>query len=475
MSGNVPLIVDLDKTLTKVDTLVESGVIFAKGGLKNFLKMPTLILSGKSRLKSRIADYCIPDASLLPYNDDVIRLIEERSSNGDEVFLVTAADQRIADSVTSQFDNIVRGVGSSEDVNLKGEVKASYLVEKFGEGRFDYVGDSKSDIPVWKMARYGFCVNSRMARIMPDNCSLLSSGSGPKIMSVLPRMLRMKQWVKNLLVFLPILLHESFPRNNEILDGFFAMIGFCFFASSVYILNDTMDLEMDRKHPRKSKRPIASGEVSIISSLVLMAALLGSSSIMMLLLGKGEVLLLLISYFMLNIIYSTFLKTIVVIDVMILSIFYTMRIIAGSTSSEINLSIWLFVFSIFIFTSLGFLKRHSSLVLKGKEGESLLLGRGYSPDDLAVVSSMGAASGMLSALVVSLYIDSEAASANFQSQEFLWGIPIVIIYWMSRFWILSGRGAIPDDPVSYAATDRTTWMVSLFCLILIFLARGVEI
>jgi len=270
--------------------------------------------------------------------------------------------------------------------------------------------------------------------------------------------LRPHQWLKNLLVFIPIL--ASHQLTVETLgQSLLAFVAFSFVASSVYGFNDLLDLTADRAHPRKRNRPLASGALPIAHGTWLALLLSLSGFVLALPLGASFVLVML-AYLATTTAYSLYLKRLVIIDICALTSFFVMRIIAGGVATGIPLSFWLLAFSVFFFFALAAIKRQSELF----DGiASTASGRGYRVDDLPLVASMATASGYVSVLVVMLYLTSPEVLELYGYPQALWGIGFVLLYWLSRMVIIAHRGNMHDDPLVFAVKDR----VSLMCFFLI--------
>ena len=275
------------------------------------------------------------------------------------------------------------------------------------------------------------------------------------------RVLRPHQWLKNALVFLPLLAAHRFD-GKTLFDAGLAFISFSLVASSVYVLNDLVDLEADRAHPRKRHRPFASGAIAISRGPLLVLAPLGAGALVATLLGPWFGLVL-VGYYATTLAYSLFLKRYIVIDICVLAGLYTFRIIAGGTATGIEISVWLLAFSVFFFLSLAAVKRQAELVDGAASGNLQAHGRGYITDDLPIVASMAISSGYVSVLVMALYLNSPAVSELYATPAMLWGICLVLLYWLSRMVMVTHRGRMHDDPVVFAVKDR----ISLICFALV--------
>ncbi|HSA59930.1 MAG TPA: UbiA family prenyltransferase [bacterium] len=271
--------------------------------------------------------------------------------------------------------------------------------------------------------------------------------------------IRPHQWTKNLLVFIPIIMAHRLASRDLLLNAGLAFAAFSLCASASYILNDWRDIERDRSHPKKRHRPLASGAVSVPAASLLAFFLLAGAAGVTLLLPRDFAWVLSV-YVFFSAFYSLALKRAVLMDVMVLAFFYALRIFAGAVAIGVEVSSWLLAFSIFIFFSLALLKRYSELAFLSKE-EGSLTGRGYRKGDLDSLAMLGTASGVLSVLVLALYVSSAEVTALYSHPRALWLLCPVMLYWVSRVWLLAHRGEIPDEPIVFALRDRASYVVGL--------------
>ena len=360
---HIPLVVDLDGTLVLTDTLHESALALVRD---RPLAVPLLLwwlLHGKLRLKSELAGRTSPSPAYLPWNDGLVEFLRHERARGRRLVLATASRREVAENVAEHLGLFDQVLGSSDTMNLKGAAKREELVRLFGVGGFDYVGDSLVDIPVWTASRMAH-VAGRMQSLPKTAFSagvvegrqfpVPAAGRWP-----LFKALRARQWVKNLLVFLPALLNHHF--SLEIISRLtLAFLSFSLVASSVYLVNDLFDLESDRRHPRKRSRPLAAGTLSIPAGVLAAATTLFAGLLLASQLGPVFVWFL-SAYGATAFVYSVFLKHRPILDVVVLAVFYTARIYAGGIAANVWISPWLVQFSIFLFLSLAFVKRYSEL------------------------------------------------------------------------------------------------------------------
>lgn len=449
------LVVDLDHTLLKSDMLFESFWSAFSRDWRSPFRSALALVRGKAALKRYLAGAAQIDVTTLPYDEDVIAYIEAWREAGGRTALVTASDHEIARSIGDHlrlFDE-VHGTHGTE--NLKGALKSRFLIERYGERQFSYMGDSKADLAVWEHAKQAITVNvsdtmKQRAAQLADETEHLTTQK-PTIGAYL-RAIRPHQWMKNSLIFLPMLAAQQFD-GASVTASIVAFIAFSLVASSVYVLNDLLDLSADRAHPRKRQRPFAAGSIPIASGTWMAAGLLAAGAVFAAWLGPvffGVML----GYYALTTGYSLYLKRRIIIDICVLAGLYTVRIVAGSTATGIPLSVWLHAFSVFFFLSLAAVKRQAELVDSARQGKLKATGRGYHIDDLPIISMISISAGYVAVLVLVLYVNSPAVTKLYNYPEALWGVCAILLYWVTRTVLIAHRGAMHDDPLVYAARDR---------------------
>lgn len=459
---NIPLVVDLDGTLLNTDILHESTVALFKANPLYIFKLFPWLCHGKAFLKFKIAEKVELNVQLLPYNQPLLNWLIEQKEIGRKLVLCTASNIKFANQIAAHLGIFSEVIASDQVNNLAGSNKAKVLTERYGEKGFDYAGNSKVDLHVWKHARRAVIVNG--------NDQLKTSASALTLVETefaknridsktLVKTFRFHQWVKNILIFVPLFTSHSFGAVKP-LDIVLSFLAFGACASSVYIANDLVDLENDREHPRKRYRPFASGRVSIKLGVLLFCALLTLSVLCASMLNPQFSIVLLI-YFVITSLYSVSLKKVVLIDTMTLAILYTIRIFAGGAAFDIKLSYWLLAFSIFLFLSLAFTKRYAELHQNHLDGKSKIKGRGYHTQDAPLIQTFGVASGYISCLVLSLYINSENVMSLYKTPQLIWlAIPVILI-WISWVWLKAQRGEMSDDPIVFAVKDRFSQIVGI--------------
>lgn len=454
----VLLVADLDGTLCRTDTLHEALLALVSRNPALLLRLPGWLALGKAGFKSRVADEQVIGGDELPLNDDVLNELRAARTAGRRTALVTASDQRQADAVaaaTGLFDEVH---GTTGDRNLKGDEKAKFLIERFGAGGYDYMGDSRADLPVWASARQAITVGAdgalrRAAERVNASVRHISSPS-----SRWRNMLyaaRPHQWSKNLLLFVPLLAAHDLGSFGEVFIGFLA---FCMTASAVYIINDLIDLPSDRAHPRKRKRPFAAGTLTATTGLLMSGGLLAGAAVFGVLTGSPLFLGTLALYLTATFAYSLWLKRKLLVDVLTLAGLYTIRIIAGAAAAGIVLSPWLLGFSMFMFLALAAVKRQAELMDQLVTGRGNA-GRAYLVEDLPILRGITLASGHAAVMVMALYISSDAVQALYARPEILWLVCPLLLYWILRMVMTTHRGRMTDDPIVFAARDRISLIV----------------
>ena len=473
--GPLPLVVDLDFTLLRTDSLWEQFLALLFGRPLAALAALTALPAGRARFKARIADLGAIDPAALPYRQDLVDYLEQQKRRGRDVHLATAADRRVAEAVAAHlglFDSVEASDGTR---NLKGKDKAERLAERFPEG-FAYAGDHAADLKVW--ARSAAVVLAgvrpsleRRARALgkPIEAEFARKPAGLKVWR---KAMRLHQWAKNVLVFVPLLLSHRYRdlyADRLALTAFLAM---GLVASATYLINDLADLAADRRHAVKCKRPFAAGDLSIADGAAAIAVLLAAgfglalATSPMLAAGLGV-------YAVLTLAYTFRLKRVALLDVATLGLLYTTRIVIGSLVIGAPLSVWLSTFSMFFFFSISLAKRYAEIfALSVRAPSGLIAGRGYRADDGPAVLALGVGAGTASVLIVVIYLTNEAfPSGVYHHPDWLWVAPFVLMLWVGRVWLLAGRGELDEDPVAFALSDRFSW--ALAAPLLLAFARAV--
>jgi 4-hydroxybenzoate polyprenyltransferase len=467
----VALAVDLDGTLTLSDTLHEGLFSLLKVRPLDVLRLPAWLSVGKARFKREVAQRAPLDVSLLPYHEPVLEKLRAARAAGRRTVLATASDKMVAQAVADHLGLFDEVIASDGDKNLSGTAKRDALVERFGPGGFDYVANGAVDIPVWSVARTAILANARPSLATDvgnghDHVETLSRKAG--YLGPLLRAARVYQWVKNLLIFVPILAAQQID-GASLLQAALAFVFFSFAASSVYLINDLMDLDADRRHPRKKQRPFAAGQLAVMPSLLTAAGLIAVSLIGAFLVAPLFGLVL-IGYLIVTGSYSFWIKRYPLIDVIVLAGLYTLRIIAGSAATDITPTLWLLAFAMFLFTSLAFAKRYAEVADVFKRGESDVDGRGYRAGDQNLLMALGTAAGMASIVTLALFVNNPTDPGLYNTPELLWGVCPVLLYWVAHIWLAAQRGVLTDDPIVFAVRDSASRAALVVALVPIALA-----
>ncbi len=467
----VPLVIDLDGTLVETDLLYESYFGTATLGLRHHWSVLAALLCGKARLKAFLAEFSSIDYGVLPYSEGVLALIHEARAEGRPVYLATASDRRHAEGVAAHL-RLFDGIFASDGItNLSGQNKSERLVEAFGAGGFDYVGNGPADLAVWSRARSALLVGggAALARKI-DQLGIPVKHLKKKSASLRAwlKAIRVHQYAKNALVFVPLLTAHAYSLSS-LLKASVAFVAFSLCASAVYILNDLIDLDADRQHPTKRRRPFASGTIPIAHGVVAIP--------MLLLLAYASALYapplftkVLTAYFALTVAYSLSFKRKLLVDVVVLAMLYTTRVIGGAAALPVTLSEWLLAFSMFIFICLALMKRQVELSLRVDNGLPDPSNRNYRLADLPIITALAAASGFNAVTIFALYISSPPVKDLYRHPEFLWLICPILLYWIGRALVLAHRRIIDDDPILFAVKDQISYLAGALTIAIVVLA-----
>ena len=467
------LCVDLDGTLVKSDTLVDSLFTLFRRNPIQALRCCLLLARGKAAFKAEVAQQSKLNPALLPYNRSLLEYLRGEHKVGRDIFLVTATNEEQAKSVADHLGIFAGVIASGAEVNLRDQAKHEALQGQFTDRGFDYVGNARGDLPALGLAQKAMLANPdvglrgklKRKKIAVHN---VFEDRSPRIRTILSA-IRLKQWPKNLLIFLPLALaHSLFDRHlfHLAVIGFFS---WSFAASATYVLNDLLDIEADRSHPAKCKRPFASGDFSarsgvfVVCLLLLLAVLLASQ------LPAGFAFWLAV-YSLTTLAYSLGLKKIALVDVLTLAGLYTLRIVAGASATGVTFSAWLGGFSIFFFLSLAIAKRYTELDNLRKADRIPANGRGYRVEDIEQLRSFGTASGYAAIVVFALYINNPEILQHYQHFQRLWLLALVPFFWINRIWLLAHRGELDEDPVAFALTDYRSAILAVVALLIIFIS-----
>jgi 4-hydroxybenzoate polyprenyltransferase/phosphoserine phosphatase len=457
------LVVDLDGTLIFTDMLHESALRALRDNPFDTLRIPYWLSQGKAVLKRHLADRTDFDPASLPYNHELLEWLKQQRIQGRKLILCTASDRSIAIAISEHLGVFADVMASDGTTNLAGKYKAEALEQRFGNAGFDYAGNSRADLAVWQRARRAIVVNASadLVRQAGARCEVERVFSSPTVgFTTWRRVLRVHQWMKNLLLFVPLFAAHQITSSDTWLALILAFFSFSLCASSVYIANDLLDMESDRQHPRKCYRPFASGMVPawmgvILAPILLLASLAISRHV------GGSFLSWLVFYFVLTCAYSWGLKRLVLVDCLTLAMLYTLRIVAGAAAANMPLSFWLLAFSVFLFLSLAFVKRYAELQVQLLNRKHKAYGRGYYTSDAPLVQMLGITSGYAAVLVLALYLNSDAVVKLYRTPEFVWGTVPVMLFWVSWMWMQAHRGKMHDDPLVFAVKDKASLLAGV--------------
>lgn len=470
----VPLAVDLDGTLIRSDMMWESLARLLRENPIAALATPLWLLKGRAHLKQQLAARVQVDPTTLPYSEEFLEWLRDEKRAGRKLVLATASDLKMAEPVAKHIDLFDEVLASDGKTNLRDNAKLAALTKKFGERAFDYAGNSSVDLDVWKGTNAAVVVNgssslpqraaqcTNLGRTFPSNWSSAA---------MLIKALRPHQWIKNLIIFVPVLTAHKVGDSAILAKAALAFVAFCLCASAVYLFNDLLDLDVDRHHPTKRHRPFASGRLPLQFGIFGAPALFALSVALAALLSLPFVAVL-VGYLICSTAYSWRLKQIALLDVFLLAGLYTVRLVAGHVATEVAWSAWLLVFSMFIFLSLALMKRFQELQSVHEQNGNALKGRGYSAGDMELVTTLGLVSGFIAVLVLALYVNSEQVVKLYAHPTLLLLVCPLMLYWIARVWFLAHRGQMHDDPTAFAFKDWVSYAIGALTLVVMWFATG---
>lgn len=451
----IPVCVQFDGALTPVNTTHEKLLALIKHSPRKFLRLLGALWHGMRTFWHHVAAAVQIDADSLPLRQDVVEWLREQHRQGRRLVLLAGHDIQAAEQLAKRL-KVFDEVTTAELGHARRLAAHEWLLERYGKGGFDFVGTGGGDPRVLEAARCVVFVGRSAGGRSARNAQVARAFATPSpSLRAWIKALRLHQWVKNALLFVPAMLAHTMMQPRVIGAGLLAFIAFGLCASSVYVLNDLFDLASDRNHPRKRHRPFAAGVLSVRSGL-LAAALLICATVAIALTVNLRFLAVLVGYYVLTWSYSLRFKRVAMLDVMMLAGLYTIRIIAGAAATSVPLSFWLLAFSVFMFLSLGFVKRYAELDGSQRAASATSSGRGYGTADLPLIMSLGTASGYCSIVVMALYLDSATSQSLYHHHKPLWLICPLMLYWISRIWTQTTRGLMHDDPVVFALRDRVS-------------------
>jgi 4-hydroxybenzoate polyprenyltransferase len=466
-----PLCVDLDGTLIATDLLWESLISMVKRHPRELWRVPLwFITSGRSGLKHQLARHSEVLPESLPYRTEVLQFLRDEKAAGRSIILATASYTTLATQVADHLGLFDGVIATTAEHNMKGRVKLAAIRERFPNSAFDYLGDSKADLPIWQAAAGAYVVatsKSVVARAKSVCTPRRIFACDHLSLKALIKLLRPHQWSKNALLALPVLLAYQSLNADRARAVAVAFIAFSLCASSVYVVNDILDIADDRLHPTKRNRPFASGKLHVKYGLLLLPMLLVASFGPAIAYLPSKFVTLLAFYLFLSTAYSVYLKRRLLVDVMVLAGLYALRVYAGGVCAGVLVTPWLMAFSGFVFLSLAFAKRYIELLAARDRGILGLSGRSYHVDDLPIIESVGPASGYIAVLVLALYVNSDHVAAAYHHPHNLWLICPLLLYWITRLWFFAKRRTLHTDPVMFALKDRMSWYVVLLSVLII--------
>lgn len=459
-----PLCVDLDGTLVKSDTLMDSLLVLARSQPLALLRVPLWMTRGKAAVKAEVGRRVALDVRHLPYNRSLVAYLESERGEGRRLYLATGADRQLAERVAEHLGFFSGVLASDGQTNLTAGNKLDGLRKTFGDEGYDYIGNGSPDVPLLEHAGTAMLANpipGLRGRLRARGIAVereFEERVAP--IRAARKAIRVHQWAKNVLIFVPMVLGHVL-RVNVLSNALLAFVSFSLCASATYIANDLLDIEADRRHPAKRLRPFAAGDLSVKTGVALSSALLAASLAIAVLLLPWSFLFWLVIYLATTLFYSLYFKRVVLVDVILLSGLYTLRLLAGSAATGVPISPWLGAFALFLFLSLAMVKRFSELQNTRARGQTLANGRGYLLVDIEQMRSFGTASAYAAVVVFSFYIGAHEITALYRHANRLWLVTPLMILWLSRVWLLASRGELNEDPVIFALTDRMSLLTGV--------------
>ena len=468
----VPIFVDLDGTLLKTDTIFELLILLIRNHFLHCFKIPWWLLRGRAHCKSQISRFVALDPPSLPYNTRFLNYLKKKRRQGHELYLATGSYQSEAQAI-ADYLGIFSGVLATDGTqNLVGEKKLAAIQAQMGSEPFAYAGNSLPDLAIWRHSEQAILVSPMpgLRKSAAQLTNIEAYFARPRsAANALWRGLRIYQWIKNLLIFVPVIAAHEFTDIRKLGLSALGFVAFSLIASTVYLINDLLDLQNDRHHVIKRKRPFANGDLPLWSAFLLAPILLVTGFSIATLLNPTFTICL-AAYLMATTLYSAKLKSLPVVDVISLALLYTIRVIAGGLVTDLNVSLWLLGFCCFFFFSLALAKRSTELAMTIRKGTALKTGRDYHPQDLPLINALGVSTSCMAVLILAIYVASPAVSARYNSPHILWLLCVTVLYWVARIWIVTNRGKMHHDPIVFAVRDRASHACLAICVVIFVIA-----
>jgi 4-hydroxybenzoate polyprenyltransferase len=469
------LCTDLDGTILIGDTFWESFLTLVGVHPWYVFLIPYWLLRGKAALKHEISRRVRLNVATLPVREELIQFLRQEKQGGRKIILATGADSKIANAVAEYFGFFEAVLASDGITNLTGEKKKEAIQEIVRGKNFDYIGNGTDDIPIWKAASTAILVGPSPRLLKSVKKTSAVGGvvkSYENYWGSLWRSLRPEHWIKNFLVFVPIVMAHELHDATRLMRVLIVFVSFSLCASGVYLLNDLFDLEADRLHPKKKLRPLPSGKLPVQVGLISAPLLMLAGFLVAAQLPAKFVLVTVFLYTATTTLYSTYVKRIPILDVLLLTALYLMRILGGGIAADVHVSPWLIAFSMFLLLSLAFSKRQAELIDQTITGgtQARASKRGYREQDTGILQQFGVTSGYLSVLVLALYVNGTDVTRLYRHPQVIWLACPMLLFWISRVWFLASRGKLSEDPVVFAARDPISYLLGALLLLILFVA-----
>jgi len=467
----LPIFVDLDGTLIYTDLLLEVCIKFLKQNPLNIFLLLSWLTKGKANLKHKLAERVDIDIETLPYNQDFLCFLKDQRKYGRKLYLATASHQKYADAIAAHLGIFDGVLATTATLNMKGATKLKYCQQI--SPNFAYAGNEAVDFQLFNESAVSYLVNPSVAAMRLSKKQPVTRVFQTKdnILKIALKAMRVHQWLKNILIFVPVFVSSLYLDLTVWWDALIGFVLFSFLASATYILNDLLDVEADRSHPRKCLRPIPSGMLSIQQAILLSICLFVLSLLGSMLLTNSAFQLSIIAYLALTLLYTFVLKTYVIADVILLASLFTIRIIAGAMVIDVVMSFWLLAFSMFTFFSLALVKRCAELKLLSKVNKDKSTGRDYQVDDYYLMQSFGVTSAFISLLLMAFYVQVSMTGEEYSMPILLWATLPAFAYWFLRMWLKTNRGEMHDDPIVFSIKNRGSLVTIAFILIITLTAK----